>query len=239
MKKLIPLIATLLVSVAQIGFAQVSVADMLRTGVITAQDGQVSNARNDKSGALVNTEAHGRYQEAAYRGNVFILQSSNTVVSANVSGGAMGTEQFLNGFYNPLSSGKAAVVLNVKTALSQGTSAGPLMWNFYCGLQSGSTQTGTIRSGVINNSQAGSAMTPIVNVAVIASPAATPAMLVYGPIAGPPQGVAVGAGLYSTSEDVAGQIIVPPGCFFGMAATGVGVLAVIETSIAWEEINYP
>ena len=38
------------------------------------------------------------------------------------------------------------------------------------------------------------------------------------------------------SRDIAGRIIVPPGCVFGITAVGAGSSHVVQSTIAWEEL---
>ncbi len=235
-------VLTLLGSVSVPTFAQ-TVQSQIRAGTASLADGQYSTPRADKSAAAVVTAAHGTYQEAAYRGNIFTLAATSTtasftVVAGNAAQGALGTINLPLGFYNPTSSGKAAVIIGVKTALISGTPGGPFIYNYYCGLNITSVGQGIIRSGILNNNPAPSAMTSQNNVVLTATPAATPNALTYGPVGGL-AAIAAGAGLGSTQEDVQGQIIVPPGCAFGLAATATGSSHVAALSLTWEEIPYP
>lgn len=85
----------------------------IRTGSIVSSDGAVNPARNDKTGALVVTDAHAKYQEAVIRGNVFI--ASNTAVQALSTNSTTATGLILS---NPAGSGKNLVLLRVQVALA-------------------------------------------------------------------------------------------------------------------------
>lgn len=207
-----------------------------RSGPVAIADGQSSAVRQDKSAALVNTEAHGRYQEPTYRGNVFLLDSDAvTLAAANTTKSAIGgLAKFINGFHNPNGSGKLAVILNANVSTVSGTPAGPYFWNYTCGISDSATLTGTVHSAFLNTGAGASAMSARVNVALTAfanAPALTQLATLGGPAA-----IAAGAGMYNVTEDVAGRIIVPPGCDFGLMAVGAGTSHVVQSTIAWEEI---
>lgn len=234
MKKIIGLIAALLIPF-QANYSFALLAEQ-RTGPITSNDGAVNAVRGDKTGAQVVTDGHGRYQEAAVRGALFSLSNvAYTIVAGNASAGALGTILFINGFFNPINSGKNAVILRHKFQTTSGTPGGPLVYNFYCGLNITSAATGTIRGGILSNSAASSSMIPQVAVIIAATPAATPAALVYGPADGP-AAIAAGAGLYSGTDETAGSIVVPPGCVFGVAATATGTTQIVGDQLVWEEV---
>lgn len=208
----------------------------LKVGPATTADGSIVQSRADKTGAQVVQDAHGRYQEATVRGRVFSLSNvAFTIVAGNASAGALGTIALINGFFNPIGSGVNAVVLVHRGQTTSGVPGGPLVYNYYCGLNITSAATGTIRNGILSNSTAGSAMVPQANVIIAATPAATPAALVYG-LAGGPAAIAAGAGLYSFVDEVAGSIVVPPGCVFGVAATATGTAQVVSDQLVWEEV---
>jgi hypothetical protein len=77
-------------------------------------------------------------------------------------------------------------------------------------------------------------MIPQVNVIFARSDAATTAFTQVG-IHGGPAAVAAGAGLYSVIDEVAGRIIVPPLCAWGLAQIGAST-AVVQTTIYWAEV---
>jgi len=234
------LLPLLLSSLPSAAIAQVAVqANGVAGESGSASDGQPSPLRQDKSKALVVSQAHGRFTEAARKGHVFHLpKSAYTIVSTNASAGAMGTILLINGFWNPVNSGVAAAILWVDVDSTSGTPGGPLIWNYYCGLNVTSAATGTIYSGVLNNNAGASAMVPQAAVALVTTPASTGAMLSNGPAGGPSAGGALSSGI-PNRKFIEGGLIVPPGCVAGLASTATGTTHIVSTDIGWEEIPYP
>lgn len=80
-----------------------------RTGPIVQADGAGDQPlRQGRSGALVVSDAHGRYYEAALRGNLFV--AANTAVQALSLGSATATGLILT---NPFGSNKNLILLEV------------------------------------------------------------------------------------------------------------------------------
>lgn len=82
-----------------------------KTGPNTQADGQLSLLRVGKDGAGVNQDAHGRYQEAVYRGNVFIAATQTAVT---FSAGLTTTTCVGLMLSNPVNSPKNLVLLQVE-----------------------------------------------------------------------------------------------------------------------------
>ncbi len=78
-----------------------------RVGPAAAADSTYNNLRLDKSGALGVTDAHGRYTEAVYRGNVFTAANQSGVAT---QAGLSATTPVLT-LFNPAGSGKLGVLL--------------------------------------------------------------------------------------------------------------------------------
>ena len=85
-----------------------------RTGPIISSDGAVNPGRVDKLGAVVTTDAHGRYQEATIRGNVF--SASNQ--AAQAVSVALATTYTGLCISNPLGNTKNLVMLGCQYALT-------------------------------------------------------------------------------------------------------------------------
>ena len=81
----------------------------IRTGPIITADGAFSPKRSDKSGAMVVQMAHGDYQEAVVRNNVF--SASNQASAVFTLFGTTTSTGFA--LFNPTGSGKNLVLLNV------------------------------------------------------------------------------------------------------------------------------
>src|SRR5579864_7518977 len=155
---------------------QNNVLDNTSGGPGLCSDGANCPQRSDRSRAIVNTEAHGRYQEPTYRGNVFYLDSGSvTLAAANATVGALGTIKFINGLYNPAGNNKLSVLLYANIATVSGTPAGPYFWNYICGVTASNTATGTIHAGLLSAANGASSMVPEVNVVLTISGAATTA----------------------------------------------------------------
>lgn len=192
------------------------------------------------SGAQRTQDAHARYTQAVLEGRVFFMDSDSvTLAAANTTKGALGTVKLINGFYNPAKSNKIAVINRVVAATVSGTPAGPLLYGALAyGGSITSAATGSIRNALTLATN-GSAMTPQTGVVIAATPADTTTVLAQIGTMGGPAAIAAGAGIYSQTDEVAGLIVVPPGCLFGIVATGAGTTHVVQTSIYWEEIPYP
>jgi hypothetical protein len=207
---------------------------MAMTGPQVLGDGVSAAQRITKDGSQVNAI---EYYELAYRGQLFILDSDSvTLAAANTTKSALGTIKFINGFYNPPSSGKNAVILRTHVSLVSGTSTGPFMYNFYNGGNLvTSAATGTIHGGLaFCNGACPSAMTPQVGVIIATTPASTPAAIQLGCVGGP-AAVAAGAGLNDAFDDVRGAIVIPPNCLFGITQVGAST-AVVQSTLWWAEI---
>ena len=208
----------------------------IRVGSIVSAFGAVNPGRADKTGALVVTSGHGEFTEACANNTVYAIDSDTvTIATANTTKGVLGTIKFINGFYNPINSGKNAAVLAAIVATISGTPAGPLFYNMFVGKQPTNSETGTIRSLLLGQSNQ-SAMRPHVGVVLAVLPADSTSAAVQIGVVGGPAASAVGAGMYSICDNVNGKIIVPPGVLFGLAAVGAGTSHVVQSTLVWEEI---
>src|SRR5712664_3100170 len=84
-------------------------------GPQTRSDGTQQALRGSRTGAGVVTDAHGRYQEAVLRGNVYSLSAAAAAPTA-YTGAAAGTP--LLAVFNPAGTGKALVGLAVLAGMS-------------------------------------------------------------------------------------------------------------------------
>lgn len=207
-----------------------------QSGQQNNSDGAITNVRLTKQGDVAVSEVHPRYYESTYRGNTFSLDSDSvTLAAAHATKGALATVKFITGFWNPNGSGKNAVIISSHVATVSGTPAGPYFYNYLPGSTNTAAATGTIRNLLLSTS-GGSAMYALVSVVLGAIGAPTTAMLQLG-VQGGPAAIAAGAGVYDSYEEVAGRIIVPPGCLFGICALGAGTSHVVQSTLTWEEVN--
>lgn len=182
-------------------------------------------------------DAHARYMQAVIEGRAFALDSDSvTLAAANVTKTALGTAKFINGFYNPVGSGRNAVLWSAHIATVSGTPGGPYFWNFVNTSNLTSATTGTIRNLLLAGAPVGSAMQAQAGVVLAATPASTAALTQLG-VMGGPAAIAAGAGLYDAYEEVAGQIIVPPGIAIGLMCLAAGTTHVVQSTLRWEEIQ--
>lgn len=186
------------------------------------------------------SEVHSKFFTLNYSGMVFCLDSDSVAVGAVTvfnTKGAAGTIKLLNGIFNPFGSGVNAEILTVASCWTSGTPAGPLLYNAQslpAGVSLTNVPTGTIRSGMLNTI-AGATTDPFgitaeVGVVITRSDSATTAFAQIGAHGGP-AAIAVAAGMYSTIDEIAGRIVIPPGTVFGLTVSGQGTSQVIQSSI--------
>ncbi len=200
-------------------------------------DGTAGAQLADREGNTKATLGHAEYTESARRGRLFTLAANAyTIIAANASVGNLGTFKPIVGFYNPTGSGVNAVIVNHKEFHTSGTPGGPLIWNFYCGQNWTTAASGTIYNNLLsNNTPNGSAMIAQNNALPGANPAIGSALLAFGPAGGPTTGASA-LGEVGTNNDDKGQIVVQPGCLFGLASTATGSTDIVSASITWEEV---
>ena len=203
-------------------------------------DGQAGIQIADREGNTKAALGHSEYAEVTRRGKVFTLQNAAyTVVAQNATGGAIGTAKPIVGFYNPTGSGVNALILNSEEWHTSGTPGGPLLANFFCGVNWTSVSSGTIFGNLLSNvTPNGSYMIPQNNQNLNTTPAITTAMNVLETVGGVAAvAIATGAGENGHSKDWKGQIAVPPGCAFGLFSTATGTSDVLSASLTWEEVS--
>lgn len=203
----------------------------LQTGVQTVADGASTTARGGKTGELNTSDAHARYQEAVYRGNVYSLSISAATPTAYV--GAAGGTPLLSA-HNPTGSGKNLVLLGASLGLNASASAaGAVLGNIWVGPSA--TPTGTAATPVNNLTWAasGSVARGGSNTALTSSTALTnvfPLLSYYW-------ATAASAAITGTSWfDIAGVIIASPGTQFNLGVTAALTSATWSASLFWEEI---
>lgn len=212
---------------------------LMRIGAIWGNQGTTTPLTGSMSGALRVTQAHAKYFQPAIEGRLLRLDSGSiTLAAANITGTAMGTVKFINGFFNPLGSGKHAVILAAHVATVSGLPGGPYFWEFFqAGALINSAASGTIRNSLLGQGGAngGSLMSPQVNATVTCIGALTTAMTRLS-VMGGPAAITAGAGLYDAVEEVDGRIIIPPGMNIAILCAAVGTAHVVQSSLIWEEV---
>ena len=200
-----------------------------KVGIVTSADGSQTPARLDRTGAIVNAQAHGAYTESAVRGA--IMEVANAV--AGVAPGTVLSVTPPMALWNPPSSGKNLSIIKVSMGYVSGTFGGGTV--LYAIVPSQTTVPTT-----------GTELVP--QCSMIGMPrgvgrAFTGSTLTAIPIILRPSWV-LGAWVGTTATQpsdcvdvVDGSIIVPPGTVFVVQAlAGAGTTPLALFSIAYEEI---
>jgi len=202
-----------------------------KVGPVAAADQTVNELRLTKDTAVVTQHAHARYQEAVYRGSVF--SAANQASQALT---AVGTA--MTGFvlYNPINSGKNLVLWEVDIALSAAVAG------------TASAQVISLAGAVGPNVAAPTSTTALTIVNNLLNPASTAVAKAYStsttvgvtptiikPLFGLQAATAVGLAIFQFDDEIAGQIVIPPGVFVCLAFTGGAAPSAIS-SMTWEEI---
>lgn len=200
-------------------------------------DGAYADARMGNDSDLIISHLHGNYFEMARNGNIFLIDSDAvTLAAAHTTKGALATVKFINGFYNPFGSGVNAEIISALVATVSGTPAGGFFYNSITGVTMSNAATGTIRNALLGAKS--SALQAAVNVILTIQGGGTTALNQIASIGGP-AAIAAGAGVYSVYDDTEGKIIVPPGAFFGICATGAGTTHIVQSTLIVAEARLP
>jgi hypothetical protein len=226
----------------------------IKPGVVVAQDGTYPELRGGRTGELLSSDAHARFQEATYRGNVYaggmqLTSIANatfttaTSLSATLATAATATP--IVGIWNPSTSLVNAVILQavVETIITalQVTGTGGYVWCAFIG-QVASISTGLspinrktfVSTGSQVKNLAGVALTGLQNTGSflsasgLGSPALNLSTLQTAAGLMPSNGPAI--------DNIDGSIIVPPGGILGLFAATTPVAISCATSLLWEEI---
>jgi hypothetical protein len=195
--------------------------------------GTAQSIRQGQLGDIVVSELHGRYYEQAYRNNLFNLSVTTAAAITAYTGAAGGTPQIA--VYNPIGSGKNAVILYASFAnIVAASAAGTVAWSLYFGPTAAITQTTTssaVNMGTLQKT--GSVMTGFTNVALTSSTALTnniPIGFYYW---------ATAAGAFNsapTMVDLGGSLVVPPGTMVALGGSAALTSATWIGSLTWEEV---
>ena len=207
----------------------------VKPGVTVNQDGTYPEMRGGRTGELLKSDAHARYQEAAYRGNVFsaVFPAAVAIVAATTA-----TNPWT--LSNPPNSGKLLSLLEVTwaiTTLNAAAQTTAITWSLAAysnNLFSGITKTSVV------NALVGSNIQPVGIASTIATcVSATPTVIRY--LGGEYQDVASAAtSLIGWAKDeVAGAVIIAPnsGITVQCNANGgtIGNVSIL-VGMTWEEI---
>jgi hypothetical protein len=195
----------------------------------TISDQTVANLRFSKLQALVNTDAHGRFYEAAIRGKLFYAQ---TAVTGVAPGTAIGTTAAF-AFFMPKGAGVNAVIYQASMAYVSGTlGAGLISW--------------CVNSNLSEAVPTGTAITA--KNCFIGGVAPTGTALTTATLATAPSPVrnfcSLGASLATTAvqpwqiyDNVDGALVVPAGGSISLQGTAAGGSSpLVVFSLLWEEV---
>jgi len=220
----------------------------VRTGPVISSDAAVNPARGDKTGALVVTDVHGRFTEAALRGTLFsagmTLTSISNVTFTTATLGATCTP--IIGLWNPVGSAKNCLILQarlqlVTTALSTPTGPGGLVWATAVG-QSG-ISTGIVPLNRLSLAASGSAAKGYANTALTGLSGNLTVQEASGFTTYPTNVTAAetAAGFMPAApggiDNIDGGFVIPPGGVIALLATTTPVAVSAASSLLWEEIG--
>lgn len=219
-----------------------------KVGPVTASDAALNTARADRSGALMVSDAHGRFQEAAYRSQLFSAGMTVTAITnatfTTATTGATATP--IIGIWNPTASGKNCVILQVRIQLvntaATSTSPGAFMWMSAVGQSAISTgitpwnRFSLATSGAVAKGFANTALTGLTGALTVQEAAGLqPANGSNYSQVGTAAGFAAG-GVNMLIESIDGAFVVPPGGLLSIQCTTTPVAISAASSILWEEI---
>jgi hypothetical protein len=200
-------------------------------------DGSNTEIRQIRDGGLGVADSHSRYAELASRGQVFSVftpaLAGSTIVAANSAPPAAAAAVLL-AILNPLGSGVNLEILRSFVNHISGTpAAGP--WAYCATVANGAITAATNATSTNHfNPQATSKAKAWSQTALTGGPVFTMVRLVptiqfAGAIAATTPNQAV-------TEEVAGDIIVPPGIALCLAPPGAGTTHIVTVGLTWAEI---
>ena len=204
-------------------------------------DGSQLALRSSRTGAGVVADAHGRYQEATIRSNVYslVLTATTTGVAAgNIAGAAAAAAtQFV--LWNPSASQKALVLLKFGMGVISGTpGAGPM----FHGIITTVPTIASIGGPAVNNLTGAGTGSVAKFVASAAGTALTgggaPTTLRLADFASTATAQA-SVGELRIVEYIDGEIILPPSVGWVPLWGAAGTSLLNGYSITWEEVPYP
>lgn len=204
-----------------------------QVGPVTAQDGSNPNFRQGRTGEQVVADAHGRYNEAVSRGNVYCVTVAAGAVTAFV-GGAGGTP--LLSIYNPVGSGKNLSILSISVSSHVAASAaGTVAFSVYGGVSVANSGTLTTPTNLLTLQTGGSVAKASSNAATTSTTAVT----ANGPILNVGSyywASAAAATLAPLVADVSGLLVCAPGNLIAFGGSAALTSATYDASIIWEEL---
>ena len=201
-----------------------------RVGPIVAADGTLQDPRLGKAGEVIIQDAHGRFFEAAYRGNLYI---ASQLVTGVAPGTALGTAPPLT-LWNPPGSGKIGVITKASLGYISGTlGAGAIV--YATNLQPSAAPSGGTAILPIN-AQIGNPTSCQIKAYTGSTVAAT--QTVVRPVWSMGPALATTAVFPFLVEAIAdGDLLLVPGaCLSLQGIAGAGTSPLVTMSLVWEEV---
>jgi hypothetical protein len=212
-----------------------SAVDQGRVGLLQGGDGSIQPLRLARTGALVTTDAHARFQEAVLRGNVYYVSVSAATPTA-YAGAAAGTP--LLAIYNPTGTPKVLVPLAVGIANDAAASAAGVvafkLWNGAPVVQG--TGTKTVPTNALTQAGSGSVAAAYVNTVLTGQ---TGALSLSLPVASYYWATAASAFFAAELFMIEGLAPVIPTQQLALGATAALTSATWSAALYWEEVPYP
>lgn len=194
-----------------------------QVGPQRSADGTSIDIRQAKTAELVVSDAHGRYSEAATRGLIF--SAANQAAVASPVGLTASSLNYT--LYNPVGSGVLLSLLNISIGIGAAPAAGSVIYLVQNNNPIQAAPSGVVALSVVNNY-----LGPVTGVGRVYSTATLAAApTVMRPLGFVPAAATVTG--FVIQHDVAGMIVIPPGCYVSVQATTAISLIV---SADWEEI---
>ena len=188
-------------------------------------NGSDSDLRSDKTGALVVTQGHSKFQEQVLAGNVFIGSNLGGTPVTTQAGLSVTTPALT--LYNPVGSGINLVLVSITIDITTSPAAAAGLMLCY-NLASAAAPTLTTLANV-TNALLGTGKLPIGQCARVSTLATAPLALKFlGGTTG-----AAGVGGVQLINKVEGEVVVGPGVAVSIQATSA---AAILASFTWEEV---
>jgi hypothetical protein len=210
---------------------QTSTLDNGAVGPVVRQDGSVGPLRTGRSGEVVNTEAHGRYQEAVIRGQVYSSASQSAVtIGAGLSTTSVWT------LYNPFSSKVNCVLLQVGVTPTAAPAGAAVIFLTGPGSSGLAAPTSVTKNATAwpNNLIGSAYQSSACQVYTAATLGAAP--IVLRTLGAFTATTAPAAYVQPIVQDIAGLVVITPGNHVTIQGLTTAVTAFID--MTWEEVPF-
>lgn len=220
-----------------------------QVGQITATDSTQATLRTGRTGEFIGTQAHARYYEQTSRSNIFSLvqlASVGSIAAGNLltntySGTPLANQATQFAIWNPIGSGVNLSFMRVTVGMVSATTlpAGPPFHGIFLYGNPTNSTTFDAGRGAYNNFVNGKA--PVARYINTATTGTTitggtaPAILRAMNTSFTATGFSAAAGT-SMTEQVDGDIVIPPGYGWVPIWNGAGTSALPSYSVTWEEV---